>query len=698
MKLQYVLSHFKNVIPNPDGGYMALCPAHTDSDPSLSIDQANDGKILLKCFAECDTGDILKAAGLKWDDLFPERPKKKLRRTSGGRITNTYNYHNENGNLLFQVCRTADKRFFQRRPDGNGGWVNGLGGTKPVLYRLPQVLEAVKNGETVFIPEGEKDCNNLAALGLVATCNPMGAGKWREHYSDHLKGATCIILADNDNPGRKHAQQVAKSLFRKAASVKVIEFPDLPKKGDVSNWLEQQKGTPGEKKEKLLQLVAKTTKPHPGPVPPDQEQESPYFNKSTFIPKRLADELMSKYHFKLAAETLWVYQNGVYKQRGEQLAAEQSQILLGEATRTNRIKETIDYIKRATYAELPEPNLDVINLKNGRLEWRTGKLQKHDPFIFEIVQLPVAYDPGATCPEFDKYLETTLDPDVITLADEILGYCLIPDTRFEKAVMLTGSGRNGKSIFLNTLEALLGTANVSNVALQDLEENRFKAAGLLGKLANIFADLDSRALTSTTLLKMLSSGDPISAERKFGEPFDFKNYARMLFSANELPRSRDTSFAFYERWLIIPFNRTFTPDKADKNLRSKLTTPEELSGILNRALIGLYRLYKNNCFTVPAQVAEALEKYKQQNDSVAAFCAECIEEAQEEIITKADFYTAYCDWCEAKGLKAKSDNRVKESLIQVFPDIDEGRLPGNGPRYWKNIAYIGRDVLGDDSY
>lgn len=253
MKLQKILSHFKNVKPNPSGGYLALCPAHADRDPSLSIGQSQDGKILLKCFAGCDTKDIMQAAGLSWDDLFPEKPRSK--KNGGGDVIQTYDYHSESGNLLFQVCRTADKKFFQRRPDGNGGWINGLGGMKPVLYRLPQVLEAVKSGETVFIPEGEKDCNNLAALGLTATCNPMGAGKWRGYYSDQLKGATCIVLADNDSPGRNHAQQVAKSLSGKAVSVQIVEIPDLPEKGDVSDWLQQQTGSPGEKKEKLLQLV-----------------------------------------------------------------------------------------------------------------------------------------------------------------------------------------------------------------------------------------------------------------------------------------------------------------------------------------------------------------------------------------------------------------------------------------------------------
>jgi 5S rRNA maturation endonuclease (ribonuclease M5) len=257
MTLNEILGRFQNVKPAPNGGYLALCPAHDDRNPSLKIDQTDGGKILLKCFAGCDTKDVIRAAGLNWSDLSPNgtgRPK------APDPIIRTYDYHDASGNLLFRVCRTAGKKFFQQRPDGRGGWFPGLGKGKekvrPVLYQLPQVLEAVKAGKTIYIVEGEKDANNLAALGLVATTNPMGSCKWRSHYGDCLEGATCIILPDNDEAGRDHARQVAESLSGKAASVKVLELPGLPAKGDVSDWLEQQTGTPEEKKEQLLQLAA----------------------------------------------------------------------------------------------------------------------------------------------------------------------------------------------------------------------------------------------------------------------------------------------------------------------------------------------------------------------------------------------------------------------------------------------------------
>jgi 5S rRNA maturation endonuclease (ribonuclease M5) len=147
-----------------------------------------------------------------------------------------YDYIDEHGELLFQVCRTNPKRFFQRRPDGQGGWINKLEDVRRVLYRLPELLEADPSA-TVFVCEGEKDADALRKLGLVATTNAGGAGKWRDDYNEHLRGRNVVILPDNDEPGRKHAEEVSKSLGGVAASVKVVALPRLPEKGDVSDWL-----------------------------------------------------------------------------------------------------------------------------------------------------------------------------------------------------------------------------------------------------------------------------------------------------------------------------------------------------------------------------------------------------------------------------------------------------------------------------
>ncbi len=157
-------------------------------------------------------------------------------RATNRRIEATYDYLDVNGQRLYQVVRFVPKTFRQRRPDGNGGWTWSLNGTRRVPYRLPELL-ASDNRATVYLPEGEEDVDRLRDLGLVSTTNPEGAGSWRDELSEYLRDRNAVVLQDNDEAGRRHAGQVARSLQGKAASVKVLELPHLPHKGDVSDWL-----------------------------------------------------------------------------------------------------------------------------------------------------------------------------------------------------------------------------------------------------------------------------------------------------------------------------------------------------------------------------------------------------------------------------------------------------------------------------
>jgi len=161
------------------------------------------------------------------------------RANSQHKIVASYDYTDEFGTLLFQVVRLAPKTFRQRRPDGKGGWIWNLEGVTRVLYRLPNLMEALALARRVFVVEGEKDVESLARLGIVATCNPGGAGKWREAYADQLTGADVIVLPDHDKAGRDHAEAVARSLAGKAARIRLLELPGLPDKGDTSDWFAQ---------------------------------------------------------------------------------------------------------------------------------------------------------------------------------------------------------------------------------------------------------------------------------------------------------------------------------------------------------------------------------------------------------------------------------------------------------------------------
>ena len=208
--------------------WMARCPAHDDHHASLSIAEGQNGCALLYCHAGCSVADIVAKLGLTTRDLFP--PVETTATMERHEVA-AYDYTDENGKLLFQTVRFEPKDFRQRRPDGNGGWIYNLKDVRRVIFNLPDVRAAIRDGHSIFVAEGERDVNSITAFDLVGTCNPMGAGKWCDAYTSMLAGAeSIIVIADKDEPGRKHAAAVATALFGKVKVLKVIELPDRQNK------------------------------------------------------------------------------------------------------------------------------------------------------------------------------------------------------------------------------------------------------------------------------------------------------------------------------------------------------------------------------------------------------------------------------------------------------------------------------------
>jgi len=225
LNIQNFLSHFQGV-KQTGTGWQALCPAHPDKHPSLSIGREN-GNILLHCHTGCKTEDILEAVGLTMKDLFVKEP------ATPSKLVKVYDYTDAESKLLYQVCRYEPKTFRQRRPDVNGGHIWDMKGVKSVLYNLSEVLKA----DEVICVEGEEDSDNLNAIGFVSTTCSGGAGKFRPEHTEALRGKDVILIPDNDVPGNEHMAQVAVLLKGIASSIKWLELPDLPEKGDASDWL-----------------------------------------------------------------------------------------------------------------------------------------------------------------------------------------------------------------------------------------------------------------------------------------------------------------------------------------------------------------------------------------------------------------------------------------------------------------------------
>lgn len=205
-------------------GFMAHCPHHPDSTPSLSVAEGLDGSAVMFCHGGCPTADVLVDLGLTWSDLYP--PRTNGQRADGGlkrEVVAFYEYTDANGVVLSRKVRTFPKGFYQQRPDGKGGWVNGVKGVPQVLFNLPGVRQARRDGLPIYLNEGEKDCLAFLEREECATTVPGGAGKWRDSFTEEFKDAWVIIVADRDDAGRAHALQCARAIAPVAESLQVVE-------------------------------------------------------------------------------------------------------------------------------------------------------------------------------------------------------------------------------------------------------------------------------------------------------------------------------------------------------------------------------------------------------------------------------------------------------------------------------------------
>lgn len=262
---------------------------------------------------------------------------------------------------------------------------------------------------------------------------------------------------------------------------------------------------------------------------------------------------------------------------------------------------------------------------------------------------------------------------------------------FQKALLLMGDGANGKTTLLRLFLAFLGKKNCAKQPLQILMINRFAVGHLYGKLANIYDDLPDIALKNIGFFKMLTGEGTVSAEFKFKDRFDFENYAKMIFTCNIIPPCPEDTTAFFRRWLIINFPNEFLPEspKTDPDLLGKLTTPEELSGLLNWALDGLNRLIKNKKFSTGGTVEEIRARYLASAEPVKSFAENCLEPEENNVVPKDDVYNAFLDYCKLMGIKSVAKGVFSQRLPQFIKvEAGWGKKLNKSVRIWKHIKLL----------
>ncbi|MBN2295446.1 MAG: hypothetical protein JXM70_23650 [Pirellulales bacterium] len=408
----------------------------------------------------------------------------------------------------------------------------------------------------------------------------------------------------------------------------------------------------------------------------------------------LAEEICKPNHFaRDAGGKLYRYKDGYFRPDGERFVkAQVKRILLAwdkaKLWSSRRASEVAEFIRVDT-PELPsKPRADLVNTETGMVRVNDGVLLPHDPKYLSAVQLPVKYDPAATCPNIDKFVKTSFPADAHDLAWEIPGVLMTPMMWLQKAVLLLGEGSNGKSVWLSLLIRFMGKRNISSIALHQLESDKFATARLVGKLANICADLPSEHLAGTSTFKAIVGGDTLPAERKFQDSFDVEPFVRLVFSANHAPRSADSSAAFFRRWVVIPFDCTFEGDNQIPRdiLDARLQAPEELSGLLNKALEGLRRVQYQRGLSESASVQAAWRDFHATTDPLAVWLDRHTIDDPGVFVPKKTIRVAYNAQIERTGRPSMTAKAFGQTIYKLRPNIEEKQRMYGGRLQW---CYIG---------
>ena len=413
-------------------------------------------------------------------------------------------------------------------------------------------------------------------------------------------------------------------------------------------------------------------------------------NDKTLI-RDLAHVILAHDHFaRDAGGRLFHYNGGVYVENGDlyvKRQVKQLTVKFGNAGRWNRTlaHEVIEYISLDAPELLARPDPDRINLANGVLDVWTGELSPHSPSILSSIRIPITYDPAASCPSITEFIEQVFPKDSVELAWEILGDMITADRSIQQAICVVGEGGNGKSVFCQLCTSFVGEQNVVHLSLQKLENDRFAPARLYGRLANICPDLPGSHLEDSAVFKAITGGDRITSELKYRDAFEFRPFARLIFSANHLPAARYGAQSYFDRWLLIPFERRFRGSKSDMPrgaLDAKLSLPRELSGALNRALPALRRLRTTNHFSETNSVKRIFADFEVASDPFRRWLEQETVPMASGSTSQSTLHAAYAGACEQANRAPMTKQMFGRLIKKHRPDLREFQKTVHGARQW----------------
>lgn len=409
-------------------------------------------------------------------------------------------------------------------------------------------------------------------------------------------------------------------------------------------------------------------------------------------------ELLSytdEFHIRVRRDngSLWAYDGGVWKPEGERALRHAARRALGSM---NYGQNVIGELKAQARSD---PSVEVepaefglapgtIAVENGlvalgdRVEGDDDACRDLKPEDYALTRLPVEYDPSADYDEWADYVDEWAEDGYADALQEYVGYCLhVGEIPIHRALLLVGSGANGKGTFLSVVRALLGRDNTSSIELQTLANERDAVADFYGSLANIDDDLSARKLgQGLGMFKKLVAGDRVRARRLYEDGFEFDAVGKHLYAANEVPQVDvpDDDEAFWRRWLLVEFPNHYPPNQREPDLRDRLTESDTLSGVLNWAIDGWARLLEQGHFTGEEQYAQAKrERWQAWGDSVDKFISECVERDEDaENVSTGDVHRVYAAWCRENGERPASQQKLTAELKNEDLDYAKRVRPG----------------------
>ena len=465
---------------------------------------------------------------------------------------------------------------------------------------------------------------------------------------------------------------IAGSMRRAGCEVDLIEGHLLQ--------INEQRCDPPLKQKEVIQ-IANSSARYPAKIEP----AGPTFNCNT-----IADTILKEKALAFCLDINYEWNGTTYIEKDISYIRKLVQEKLSQAATTFKVMEVIGSMKRKACLDAEQLNWSpLLNLKNGMFNIDSFAVIPHDSKYYSTIQLPVEYIPNTDCPTWIQTLDGIFGDkpedekkQCIEILQEFFGLCLTKEVKYEKSLFLLGEGRNGKSTIIYALENILGHANYSAVTLEALVKPNY-ISELFGKLANISIETNAKSSIYDAMFKAIISGDTIAADRKYGHPFKFRPFCKMVFALNNMPQVNDKTDAYFKRLLIIRLTRQFSDIEQDRELKQKLV--KEVNGIFLWILQGYHRLRSRGYFAPGAQVDAETEEYRKENNSVLTFVEEECKLDATMVISKDALYKTYKDWCKDSGLGAFSKKKFGIQLIKHYSLGKEARGT-QGERIWEGIT------------